>query len=583
MIPSFLKLRLRDNVPLRMVLVSIVAFCCLLGINRWYAAYLPEFSDATMSASGKPAVSIEIPLYMTRVPVPSAIDLRFHMSLRTMRLTSFLVLCSGDLVNMSVNGLKISPNLFHTSIDLSDILHQGSNDIVMRLATNDPFAPYGMAILPSNSNVITRMYGLSVLALILLWAFVCLRILRDRVPLEVRIPLVLGIVLRVIYQISIPPYVLSYDWVGHMEYIKYVAIFAKLPLHTGLWESHQAPLYYLLAAIPVRIGWYFGWPSAVIDYNLQSLSLLLSVGTLFVGSVVIARTFQNSFYRILGVLLLATAPSLMYLTSQVSNDVLLTFFGFLWYASLERSLVRPSSKSWVLVSFWIALGMLTKANAMPWLLASFVCLALASPSWKAGFRSSVSLATCVPVWVIFYGWRFWSDKTFGIVANAHLLSSAFKMHAPAWSFFVFNPFAVLIQPYMKNVSGPFRPEYFFESLLRSSQFGISSYGKEGVYLLFYAMLLLPVILLGVIDCFRSKRWLPVVAICMLFLALAAYVVSYPYVSVLHFRFIVTAVLPLVLCLLFGCALLPRYLRIFAEMTILIYVLISTIFFGGLAW
>lgn len=564
-------------------LILIGTFLLLGVLHRSYASFLPYFSDAVIRFDGaKPPVAVHMPIWYTVVPLPPIADITFTMELPHSFPRFFFVPHTGVLAALSVDGHALVPQRVPEMQDLATLLHAGSNRLRARIFSSDAFSGLILSLVPSLRNGVTFVHELLQLLIVLGGSFLFYRTLGIRLSKEIFWILLIGIVVRCLYVSGTPWYFRGYDSQGHLDYIWYVLQTHDLPFHSKLWQGHQAPLYYVLAALVAGLGVLSGSSKEAVILILQSSSLLLSIATLLIGTSVVFAFFKGRMQRALGVSLLATAPPLVFLSSQVSNDALLNVLGFLWCAALLRSVASPHSRSWFTAALAVSLAILTKANAVLWMLPTVVAfLLLTKISVRERLKRCMVLALLSPLWGWFYVWRFLADRGYGLVENARLLSSSVRVDLTLGNLFVFNPFALLLQPFVHHVAGPFRPEYFFESLLRSAQFGTSVYESFGRYPLLFAFVLIPVFFIGATSLIRRRESLPVFIILVLLIGLIVFCFRYPFTSSQHFRYIAVATLPIILCLVEGCSVVPgKIVRIFSEVSVFVYAILSALFVVG---
>ncbi len=564
--------------------VPILALVLLAGLNVVYDMFLPRFSDATIRFEEvqNPPVVLSMPVWYTLGPLPRVGNVSFTVDLPEKHTRYFLLPHTGNLVTLTVNGQKVSPDKISNEPDMGGVLKPGTNTVNMRLFFNDPFSGVIVAFLPSLRNIVKLAHVFLQLIILLSFSFLFYKIRRAVVQREIFLFIALGITLRSLYVSGSPWYFYGYDSQGHVDYIFYLVKHGMLPAGTALWQAHQAPLYYMLAAFFPWIGTLVGWSPELSLFCIQSFGLLLSIGVLCTGVGAVHVFFQGRMQRALAVALLAVAPPLVFLSSQISNDVLLIFFGVLWYASLQKFMLKPKAKQGMIVSLWLAFAILTKANAILLIAPTIVVFLFLVPlSFRERLQHCGLLFLTSPIWAWFYLWRFFSDHAYGIVENAHLLSSAGRIDFTLKNLFIFNPFSLLLQPFVHHVSGPFRPEYFLESVLRSFQFGSSIYASFGRYPLLFLLMLLPIGFFGIERLLRHRKYFPVVTLAFLFAGLVIFCFRYPYTSSQHFRYIAIATLPMIYCVIEGVyGFRSKFPRMFFEVIVFVYALVTALFYLG---
>lgn len=145
--------------------------------------------------------------------------------------------------------------------------------------------------------------------------------------------IVLGcILLRAHYVANTVYNVRAYDWDGHIQYISYIVDHMQLPPVTLGWETTQAPLYYVIAALWTKAGiWVGRFPTVFPDLKL--LSFLLSIATMGAAawlSFVIFPRKTAERARLLFIGLVGTLPSLAFFSSRITNDTLVPLVMFVF-------------------------------------------------------------------------------------------------------------------------------------------------------------------------------------------------------------------------------------------------------------
>lgn len=170
--------------------------------------------------------------------------------------------------------------------------------------------------------------------------------------------------LGVVYSLSTPLWE-SYDETGHYAYARYLALNNRLPARDQVlarWdESHQPPLYYWLASLPIRLvdvsddaqpryavpGAVYVVPDPALDafpYRGTALAFRAArMVSVVLGTLTIVLTYlsaralfpERPGFALLAMLLHGMWPLLLFVGGVVSNDVAISFFGSLalWLAA----------------------------------------------------------------------------------------------------------------------------------------------------------------------------------------------------------------------------------------------------------
>jgi len=220
------------------------------------------------------------------------------------------------------------------------------------------------------------------------------------------------ITLAALYSIVVPAYE-SPDEIAHWHYVKHLLTERALPKldrgsapwsDTPMYESHNPPLYYLLAAgaaslapsgpgLPCTFNPQFKWTGGGDDLNLYQhrssetfpfrgsalafhlarlVSVLLGAGTVALTVLTAWELFPNSNIGLLAGALVAFNPQFLFITGSVNNDSLLALAAAgLWWQlakatenteSAKRALHQGALLQWALVGIWLSIGLLAKSG-----------------------------------------------------------------------------------------------------------------------------------------------------------------------------------------------------------------------------
>lgn len=154
---------------------------------------------------------------------------------------------------------------------------------------------------------------------------------------------------------------------GHLGYIEYFlsggsVFFDFNPMY--VYEFYHPPLFHLLAAAIVRCGLILGVEYVQAFENLQYMTFLFSVMTLWL----FFRIFQELGLKGKGltgaVCVTAFHPALYLLAGSINNDGLCLMFMAAAVLCALRWHREPTVKNIILLSLFIILGALTKTNAL---------------------------------------------------------------------------------------------------------------------------------------------------------------------------------------------------------------------------
>ena len=171
---------------------------------------------------------------------------------------------------------------------------------------------------------------------------------------------------------QIPHEYFSHDYGAHLEYTKIISQQHRLPTPNEGWETHQQPLFYLIASL-LR--------SDLIDTDLKTHSYYVKTVSAICGAVaLIAISFllteisSNSIFRLLVLLFMATTPKFIFLFTTYNNDSMATMFSILVIV-ISYFFHKHETKNLRLILFISALaGLYTKLTVlMPVLIMILLC------------------------------------------------------------------------------------------------------------------------------------------------------------------------------------------------------------------
>ncbi len=250
-------------------------------------------------------------------------------------------------------------------------------------------------------------------------------------PLWVIAILALHLALAALYSLAVPPWEAHDEW-AHYKFVEYVARHRALPPpdqrltdEYQFDEASQPPLYYLLAALPVLlvdtsdvaapdVNPYFGagdgagginaavhhanqegfpWRGTLLALRLaRAVSLLIgTAGLLAVWALGRLLAPERPLVALLALMIAAFSPQYLFISSVVTNDVLIAALGcaVAWLgAHVVLRGPRPLAVLGLTLVFGLAL--LTKLSALA--LAPFVVLALIASALRARRHGTRPLA-----------------------------------------------------------------------------------------------------------------------------------------------------------------------------------------------
>jgi 4-amino-4-deoxy-L-arabinose transferase-like glycosyltransferase len=290
---------------------------------------------------------------------------------------------------------------------------------------------------------------------------------------------------------------------------------------------------------------------------LQSIGLIASILVL-VFSVRIGTLLWPSSqarWRLRGfTLLLATLPGLVLAAARVNNDVLVHLFSVIALLTACTVLLHGKRMGYIVLGFWTALALLSKATAL--LLLPLFMLSILTVSSALRWPKRVKGAALFLCVVIALTWwlpvlRGAGPEGHAIVGNAGNLNSGLMLESTVTSFTVFSPVAIITHPFNNPWSDEDRRQYFWEYLYRGAFFGEFRFpdAVRGTAQVALAMGL-PILLLGIIGFLKRRgEGRPLlqymrIALVILLLGHVAFRLGFPYSSSQDFRYSVLVAIPI---------------------------------------
>jgi tetratricopeptide (TPR) repeat protein len=249
---------------------------------------------------------------------------------------------------------------------------------------------------------------------------------------------------------------LGFDATAHEAYIDYVQKNQSLPLADVDWETHQPPLYYIVAASLLRT---FGLTTADQGavFVLRSFSLVLGIAYIGLVFACLREIFPDDPWKQnIGLVLAAFLPANLYMFHYVSNETMATTLAtaavYLCLCILRKG--DLSVGRYALLGLCLGAAMLTKVTAI--LVAGVILAVLAGRLvvqrqrdpriWLRTIGVAILLSTVVSGW---HYWRVWSHFGTPLVGNYDAASGFHWWQYPGYSTlsYYFRFGRALIDPY----------------------------------------------------------------------------------------------------------------------------------------
>jgi hypothetical protein len=196
----------------------------------------------------------------------------------------------------------------------------------------------------------------------------------------------------------------GFDGVDHLFYIKYMYQHWHLPPVNLAWETHQAPLYYILGALLMSIT--KSWKTA------EYLNTFVLWGVIGMTGVALWKVFKKQGAVLIGMFCLAALPMLNIFPPMITNELL----GAFWMISVATAciyLIHAKNKTeYLQFSVWVSvsliLGYWTKVSIvilLPTVITAYLILFL-TKKIKVRYFLSVAFicfivvgALCAPLYI----------------------------------------------------------------------------------------------------------------------------------------------------------------------------------------
>ncbi|MDP7069491.1 MAG: glycosyltransferase family 39 protein, partial [Candidatus Peribacteraceae bacterium] len=386
--------------------------------------------------------------------------------------------------------------------------------------------------------------------------------------------MVAGIALRVLYVLATPYMLRGHDTDGHVDFIRYVFENLKLPAAHAGWEYHQAPLYYMISAMTMRISAFFGIAEDQLMGVIQVQSLLYGAGIVVIGGLLAMRLLPHATSkteRLLYCGIIASLPAFVFLSSRVTNNTLYMLLASLSFLMLIRWWKSNAVNDWYELCVILGLTTLTKASGLAIVAAVGVCWLLKNISHKHMWRQAIVGGM---ITVLIVGWYPLSRISDASDTEKLLTLGNGGMHGglalqnTAPNFLTFNPLGVLEQPFNNPWGDEQRRQYFWEYFFRSAYFGEFGFHDQLRLLargmLLFGMFGLLMMTVGLIDSFRKRDedTIPIfVAFVFLLMAAFLYRYNFQYSANQDFRQSIVVVLPAAYFVVRGLSYLQSKIRV----------------------
>jgi 4-amino-4-deoxy-L-arabinose transferase-like glycosyltransferase len=192
----------------------------------------------------------------------------------------------------------------------------------------------------------------------------------------------------------------------YLEEIKAAGFPPEMSIEPIRYESHQPPLYYVLAAAVYRVASPWGFQAQFLALRL--LSVLLGAILLVVTYAVVTELFPgDSFLALAATAFVALLPMHIAMSAAINNDILAELIlALVTWLCLKEIKVGLSQRQTAALGLLVALALLTKTTIYVPVVLS-VLVALAARARERGWRTLLyRLGTVYGLGLLLSGWWF---------------------------------------------------------------------------------------------------------------------------------------------------------------------------------
>ena len=438
----------------------------------------------------------------------------------------------------------------------------GSPPIHLEAKVSNPLAPafdiFGLSVRPPRGHPLVVALRLIASAALVGGLYLALR--RWHFSPIVSLILVASLPVQLLYQSHTPVTERTYDVLGHLQHIEFIAYQGSLPPANYCHECFQPGLYYAVAAAVYSAA------RTIRIFDPMLVLQFLALAWFWVFLVMSARIallwFPQQREVQLATALLAFWPGGFLHSARVSNDIAMyAFFATCLYFVLNWW-KTGSRKHLIVASIVAAFGVLIKTTMMP-LIAAIAILIL----YRMFSERHVPMAWSyylLPLLVMIVGIAVYlvQSSLRGDIAPPFRDNSAAMYVGNSWKqYLVLNIATYFTSPFVDSIRSGTGREYFWNYMLKSSMFGDFSGWFQKSVQRSLALVMSP-LLLGLATLFwigvarnvsrAARRSLPLLVVIAVSL-LSVFAVRFynPYSGNNDFRYIYPVVIPMVLLIVEG--------------------------------
>ena len=186
-----------------------------------------------------------------------------------------------------------------------------------------------------------------------------------KLSLGILILLSLGFLLRGLFFYRYGVYNFQHDWLGHVEFIRYMSSHWEMPQVSKGLQFPQQPLYYIITGGLYSLFIEFKINSNQAIYYIGYFSLLCSFIFLYYGARFFMLIAKSRWVQIVAMSFIVFTPSLVYMSTRINNDVLVLALSTFSLYYIVKSYLSSFEKSFYHALIGTSLLFMTKISAAP--------------------------------------------------------------------------------------------------------------------------------------------------------------------------------------------------------------------------
>ncbi|QQS43460.1 glycosyltransferase family 39 protein [Candidatus Roizmanbacteria bacterium] len=347
-----------------------------------------------------------------------------------------------------------------------------------------------------------------------------------------------GLLIMQLHNVFYHPPERGFDATGHMAYITYVQRIHAIPTAAEDWEFYQPPLYYLLASL---------MPNLVL---VKFLGILAYFSILTAAYMLYKHYFKGLETTLLGVLVVATFPVLLYMSLSIGNEffstALITIS--LVYYLLHRKL---TDKQTIILGILLAASLASKATSLVLIAAIGIDQLLLNKTWhKKLIPLTVLMITTIGLGGGYYIRNYMIYQNPLITPDKLPELFFFKQQIVERNFHFFTTLQGFLtldlfqSHHYSFLSGTYF-SWFYDA--HNVIIPVQEFSKAGALLILLSIPIFVYILVGFVltmKAFKEKDRILVIYTIMLLGSYVAYNIHLPYYSTVKGSFIMSMAVPL---------------------------------------